>query len=159
MVVAAGKSANNRHLPQPMEGVSMTTIRQVNYCYVMTPDKPGAAATILSALRDSSVNLLVFSGFPAGRGKAQIDLVTDDLESLKALAKQQKWKLSRTKRAFLAQGVGERGAAIAPLATLATAKINITAATAIAAGEGRFGMIFWVKPAQHKRAAQLLVAS
>ena len=111
----------------------MSTIRQVNYCYVSVPDKPGAAASMLSALRDGNVNLLVFSGFPAGRGKAQIDFVSDDLD--------------------------ERGAAIAPLATLAASKINITAATAIAAGEGRFGMIFWVKPAQHKRAAQVLSAA
>ena len=137
----------------------MSTIRQVNYCYVSVPDKPGAAASILGALRDGNVNLLVFSGFPAGRGKAQIDFVSDDLDALKALAKQQKWKLSRVKRAFLAQGVDERGAAIAPLATLAASKINVTAATAIAAGEGRFGMIFWVKPAQHKRAAQVLNAA
>jgi hypothetical protein len=135
------------------------TIRQVNYCYVMTPNKPGAAAGILSTLRDGNVNLLVFSGFPAGRDKAQIDLVTDDLDALKALAKRHKWKLSRVKRAFLGQGHDEPGAAISPVATLAAAKINVTSATAIAAGEGRFGMIFWVKPAQHKRAAQLLGAT
>jgi hypothetical protein len=135
------------------------TIRQVNYCYVMTPNKPGAAAGILSALRDGNVNLLVFSGFPAGRDKAQIDLVTDDFDALKALAKRHKWKLSRVKRAFLGQGRDEPGAAIAPVATLGAAKINVTSATAIAAGEGRFGIIFWVKPAQHKRAAQLLGAT
>jgi len=132
------------------------TIRQVNYCYVMAPNKPGAAAQILGALRDGNVNLLVFSGFPAGRNQAQIDLVTDDHEGLKAVAKRLKWKLSRVKRAFLAQGRDEPGAAIAPVATLADSKVNVTAATAIAAGDGRFGMIFWVKPAQHKRAAKLL---
>ena len=135
------------------------TIRQVNYCYVMAPNKPGAAAGILSALREGNVNLLVFSGFPAGRDKAQIDLVTDDLDALKAVAKRLKWKLSRVKRAFLGQGQDELGAAIAPVAALAAARINITATTAIAAGEGRFGMIFWVKPAQHRRAAQLLGAA
>lgn len=134
------------------------TIRQVNYCYVMAPNKPGAAAQILSALRDGNVNLLVFSGFPAGRDRAQIDLVADDLGALKAVAKQQKWKLSRVKRGFLAQGRDQPGAAIAPLATLAASKVNVTSATAIAAGEGQFGMIFWVKPAQHNRAAKLLGA-
>lgn len=135
------------------------TIRQVSYCYLITPNKPGAAAQILSALRDANVNLLVFSGFPAGRDKAQVDLVTDDLEGVKAVAKRQKWKLSRVKRGFLAQGRDEVGAAVAPVATLAGARINVTAATAIAAGEGRFGMIFWVKPAQHNRAAKLLGAT
>ena len=135
------------------------TIRQVNYCYVMAPNKPGAAAEVLGALRDGNVNLLVFSGFPAGRERAQIDLVSDDVEALKAVAKQRKWKLSRIKRAFLGQGRDTPGAAIAPLARLAAARINVTSATAIAAGEGRFGMIFWVKPAQYKRAAQLLAAT
>ena len=135
------------------------TIRQVNYCYVMAPNKPGAAAGILSALRDGNVNLLVFSGFPAGRDKAQIDLVTDDFDALKAVARRHKWKLSRVKRAFLAQGRDEPGAAIAPLASLAASRVNVTAATAIAAGEGRFGMIFWVKPPQHKRAARVLGAT
>ena len=132
------------------------TIRQVNYCYVMAPDQPGAATAVLSTLRDAGVNLLVFSGFPAGRKRAQIDLVTDDLDALKGVAKRLKWRLSRPKRAFLGQGSDEPGAAIAPVAALAAARINVTAATAIAAGEGRFGMIFWVKPAQHKRAAKVL---
>jgi hypothetical protein len=135
------------------------TIRQVNYCYVVAPNKPGAAAEILSALRDGNVNLLVFSGFPAGRNRAQIDLVTDDLDALKAVAKQRKWKLSRIKRAFVGQGRDTPGAAIAPLAALAGARINVTSATAIGAGEGRFGMIFWVQPAQYKRAAQVLGAA
>lgn len=135
------------------------TIRQVNYCYLVAPSKPGAAAEILGALREGNVNLLVFSGFPAGRDRAQIDLATDDVDALKAVAKQRKWKLSRVKRAFLGQGRDTPGAAIAPLAALAAARINVTAATAIAAGEGRFGMIFWVKPAQHKRAAQVLGAA
>jgi hypothetical protein len=135
------------------------TIRQVNYCYLVAPSKPGAAAEILGALREGNVNLLVFSGFPAGRDRAQIDLATDDVDALKAVAKQRKWKLSRVKRAFLGQGRDTAGAAIAPLAALAAARINVTSATAIAAGEGRFGMIFWVKPAQHKRAAQVLGAA
>jgi len=133
-----------------------STIRRVNYVYVTAASKPGEAAHILEALRDANVNLLAFSGFPQGRNKAQIDLVTDDIDGLKALAKRKKWKLSPTKRAFLVQGTDDVGAAVSPLAQMGAANINVVAADAISAGEGRFGMIFWVAARDYNRAAKLL---
>lgn len=135
-----------------------TTIRKVNYAYVTVASKPGEAARILQALRDANVNLLAFSGFPQGRNKAQIDVVTDDFGGLKAAAKRHKWNLSPTKRAFLAWGTDEVGAAVPPLAKVAGAKINVIAADVIAAGEGRFGMLFWVEPRDYNRTAKLLEA-
>ena len=133
-------------------------VRKVNYAYVTAASRPGEAAHVLEALRAANINLLAFSGFPQGRNKAQIDLVTDDLEALKAVARREKWKLSRIKRAFLVQGIDRVGAALAPLATTGGANINVTAAYAIAAGEGRFGMIFWVASRDYNRAAKLLEA-
>lgn len=135
-----------------------TTIRKVNYAYVAAASKPGEAARILEALRDANVNLLAFSGFPQGRNKAQIDLVTDDIDGLKAVAKRLKWKLSRVKRAFLAQGTDELGAAVPALSKVAAAKVNAIAADIISAGDGRFGMLFWVEPRDYNRAAQVLEA-
>ncbi|MGH8286370.1 MAG: hypothetical protein ACRETT_11460 [Steroidobacteraceae bacterium] len=134
-------------------------IRRANYTYVTAASKPGEAARILETLRDANVNLLAFSGFPQGRSKAQIDLVTDDIDALKAVAKRKKWKLSRIKRAFLVQGTDEVGAALAPLAQMGAANINVIAADAISAGEGRFGMIFWVAARDYNRAAKLLQAT
>lgn len=136
-----------------------STIRKVSYAYVEVANKPGELARILEALREGNVNLLAFSGFPQGRGKAQLDIVTDDLDALKATAKQRKWKLSRTKRCFLMQGTDEVGAAVPPLSTIAGAKINLVASYAIAAGEGRFGMLFWVDPSDYNRAAKQLGAA
>jgi hypothetical protein len=136
-----------------------STIRKASYAYVTVASKPGEAARILETLRDANINLLAFSGFPEGRSKAQIDIVTDDVEGLKTAARVRKWKLSRIKRAFLVQGTDELGAAIGPLARLAAANINIVAADAIAAGEGRFGMIFWVDARNYNRAAKLLDAA
>ena len=135
------------------------TIRKVSYAYVTAASKPGEAARILQALRDANVNLLALSGFPQGRNKAQIDVVTDDLDGLKSIARVQKWKLSRIKRAFLAQGTDEVGAAVAPLAKMGAANINVIAADAVAAGEGRFGLIFWVEARNYNRAATLLDAA
>jgi len=37
--------------------------------------------------------------------------------------------------------------------------INVIAAAAITAGEGRFGMIFWVEPRNYNRAAKVLEAA
>ena len=134
------------------------TVRKVNYAYVTAASRPGEAAHVLEALRAANINLLAFSGFPQGRNKAQIDLVTDDLDALKAVARREKWKLSRIKRAFLVQGIDKVGAALAPLAKTGGANINVTAAYAIAAGEGRFGMILWVAPRDYNRVAKLLEA-
>lgn len=78
--------------------------------------------------------------------------MTDDLDALKGVARWQKWKLSRIKRAFLVQGPDEAGAAVAPLAKLGAANINVIA------GENRFGMIFWVDARNYNRAATLLDA-
>jgi hypothetical protein len=135
------------------------TIRKVEYAYFTVANRSGEAARILEVLRDANINLLAFSGFPQGRNKAQIDLVTDDIAALKAAAKRLKWKLSRTKRAFLAQGTDEVGAALPAIARMAEARINVIAADAVAAGEGRFGVLFWVAPRDYRRAAKLLNAA
>ena len=136
-----------------------STIRKVSYAYVTVVNKSGEAARILEALRDAGANLLGLSGFPQGRNRAQVDIVSDDIDRVMAAAKRHKWKLSRTKRAFLAQGTDEVGAALPPLARLAAAKINVIAADAVAAGERRFAMLFWVAPRDYNRAAKLLEAA
>jgi hypothetical protein len=136
-----------------------STIRKANYAYIEIPNKPGELARVLETLRDAGVNLLAFSGFPQGRGKAQLDLVTDDFDALKATARQRKWKLSRSKRCFLVQGADEVGAAVPPLSAVVAGKINLVAAYAIAAGDGRFGMLFWVEPRDYNRAAKRLGAA
>jgi hypothetical protein len=44
------------------------------------------------------------------------------------------------------------------LQKLADAGINVTAADAVSAGQGRYGMILWVKPRDYTRAAKALGA-
>jgi hypothetical protein len=132
------------------------TIRRVEYHYVTVPDKPGAGAGVLSALRDGGVNLLAYLGFPAGRGKSQIDLVPEDPAALKQAAKAARLKLSRAKRAFLVEGDDRIGVVADLTQRLAAAKVNITAACATAAGSGRYGMILWVRPASYAKAAKTL---
>ncbi len=66
--------------------------------------------------------------------------------------------MSKTKKGFHIQGRDEVGAVQKHLKKLAAAKINVTAADALCAGKGRYGMILWVKPGQYARAARVLGA-
>jgi hypothetical protein len=132
-------------------------VRKVSYCYVLVPSRPGQGAAVLAALRDTDVDLLAYSGFPAGGGKAQIDLVSDNMAGISRTARKHGW--SRPKRGFLAQGEDKVGAVHRHLKKLADARINITAADAVTAGGGRFGMILWVKPKDYGRAARKLAAA
>ncbi|MDH3457085.1 MAG: hypothetical protein OER90_09600 [Gemmatimonadota bacterium] len=134
-------------------------VKKVNYCYMKVPNRPGQGERVLSEIRDSGINLLAYSGFPIGKGKAQLDFVPDDLGALKRLAKKNGWRLSTTKKGFLVTGGDQIGAAHRQIKKLSDAKINITAADAIAAGKKRYGMIIWVKPNQYARAARLLRAN
>ena len=84
---------------------------KVNYCYLVVPSRSGAAANILAALKAAGLNLLAFSGFPVGKGKAQLDLVAARLTPIQKLAKTQGWKLSRPKKGFMIQGEDGVGAA------------------------------------------------
>lgn len=132
--------------------------RKVNYCYVTVSNRAGIAVNMLDQLKTEGISLLAFSGFPVKGGKAQVDLVANNLSSIRRLAKKHGWKLSKSKKAFLVQGSDKVGAIAGPIARLANAKINIIAADAVAAGKGRYGMILWVKPKVYSRAARALKA-
>ena len=132
------------------------TIRRVEYYYVTVPDKPGSGAGVLNPLQEAGVNLLAYLGFPAGRGKSQIDLVPEDPAVFKQAAQKAGLKLSRAKRAFLFEGDDRVGAVADLTRKLADAKVNITAACATAAGSGRYGMILWVRGASYGKAAKVL---
>lgn len=133
-------------------------IRKVNYCYVMVPNRAGQGAKVMDALKAAGVNLLAFSGFPGKAGKAQLDLIPEDMAALRRLARKNGWRLSKVKKGFLVQGTDRVGATQSHLAKLAARKINVTASDAIAAGKGRYGMILWVKPKDYNRAARVLRA-
>jgi predicted amino acid-binding ACT domain protein len=101
------------------------------------------------------VNLLAFSGFPAGR-KAQIDFVPEDAKAFKAVAKKGKWQVSPAKKVFLVSGDDRVGAGAELMGRLAQAKINVIASQAVTAGGGRFAMILWVAPTDVRKAAKVL---
>jgi hypothetical protein len=134
------------------------TVQRVEYFYVTVPNKPGAGARYLVALKDAGINLLAFSGFPEGRG-SQLDFVPADSAAFRRFARAAKWKLTGPKRAFLIAGDDRVGAIADVHAKLAEANINVTAIDAVCAGSGRFGAILWVAPGDVNKAAKLLGAA
>jgi hypothetical protein len=134
------------------------SIRRVQYFYVMAPDKPGEGARALQTLKEAGVNLLAFSGFPAGK-RAQLDFVPENPAEFRAIARKAKWKLTGPKVGFLIEGDDRTGVMADIYAKLATAKVNIVASDAVVAGAGRFGAILWVKPRDVARTAKVLGAA
>ena len=134
------------------------SIQRVEYFYVTVPNKPGEGARVLDTLKQAGVNLLVFSGFPEGRG-SQLDFVPADAPAFREVAKKAKWKVTGPKRAFLIQGEDRVGAIADVHEKLAAVKINVTAIDALCAGGGRYGAILWVASRDVARAAKALGAS
>jgi hypothetical protein len=133
-------------------------VRKINYCYAKVSTRAGQGAAMLSKLRDAGVDLLAFTGFPIGGGKAQLDFVSDDMAGVRRVAREEGWRLSKPKKGFLVQGRDEVGACHRQLAKLADKRINVTAVDALAAGQKRYAMILWVKPKDYARASRALRA-
>jgi hypothetical protein len=133
-------------------------VRKVSYCYLTVPNRAGQGAKVLRALKEAGVNLLAYSGFPVKGGKAQLDMVAESTARLGRVAKRSGWRLSKRKRGFLFHGEDKIGAVHRHIQRLADQKISVTAAQAVSAGKGRYGMILWVKPKDYSRAARALRA-
>ncbi|HEY7726497.1 MAG TPA: hypothetical protein VH880_14265 [Anaeromyxobacteraceae bacterium] len=121
-------------------------VRRVDYFYVEVDDRPGEGAKVLGKLRDAKVNLLAFTAFPAGKGRAQLTLVPERGDALEAAARGAGLKLSARKECFLVQGDDRVGAACDVLGRLAEAKVNCVSAQAAAAPGGKYGMVIFVRP-------------
>jgi hypothetical protein len=133
-------------------------VKKVTYCNTVVSNRAAEGAKVLAELKRVGVNLTAFSGFPTSGGRAQLDFVTEDIASVRRIFKQKGWPLSKPKKGFLIYGVDGVGAAFRHIKKLAAEKVSITAADAVYAGKGRFGMILWVKPADYRKAAKILNA-
>jgi len=132
-------------------------VRRVDYFATSVPNKPGEGARILTELEQAGVNLTGFSGFPEGR-KAQMDFLPADTSAFKVAAKKAGLAIGAKKSCFIVQGEDRPGAVAALARQLAEAGINITAMQAACAGEGRYNVLFWVKPEDVRKAAKVLGA-
>jgi len=134
------------------------SVRRVNYCYVTVPNRAGQGAKVLGELKDAKVNLLGYSGFPTKGGEAQLDLVAKSMGAIRRVARKNGWRMSQVKKGLLVQGTDRVGALHRHIRKLADENINVTAASAVGAGQGRYGMLLWVKGSDYGRAARVLRA-
>lgn len=134
-----------------------TTIRRTAYFSMQTPNRAGQGARLLKGLANEGVNLLAFTGFPSA-GRAQVDFIPYDSAKFARAARKLGMKVSKKKTVFLAQGSDKTGAIAAICGKLAAAGISMVAMDAVAAGQGRYGAIFWVKPKDVAKAARILRA-
>lgn len=132
-------------------------VRKASYYSMKVPQRPGAGAQVLAALKAAKVNLLAFTGFPASGG-AQVDFMPKDNAKFTQAARKAKLKLSARKTVFLAQGEDRVGALTQVLNRLAKARINLVSLQAVTAGKGRYGAMFWVKRKDVGRASRVLKA-
>lgn len=130
------------------------TVRQVEYFYMEVPNKVGEGAKVLQTLKEVGVNLVAFSGFPAGR-RAQLDFFPADPAAFKGVARANRWKLVGPKRGFLVQGDDRIGAVADLVGRLAGANISVIAIDAVSIYE-RYGALCWVAPRDIKKAAAVL---
>jgi hypothetical protein len=134
-------------------------VKRIEYYYTIVPDRTGAGAKVLNALKAARVNLLAFTGFPCGARRAQLDFVPSNERAFQAAVRKAGIKLVGPKTAFLIQGQ-DRVGAIADIANkLAKAHINVTAVDAVTTGRRRYGAILWVKSRNVAQAAKILGAS
>jgi len=129
-------------------------IRTAQYYKVQIADKPGTLAGALAPLREAGVNLLAVHAFPRSR-RTQVDVVPEDVTAFKDVAKAHKIKIQGPKMCLLMEGDDRLGALEDLVDRLGSAKINMIAVTGLAAGQGRYGAILWVKPGDVKKAAKV----
>src|SRR3989304_9255062 len=109
-------------------------IRKPQYFKVMVPNRAGASAKVFVALAQARVNLLAFSGFPRGGGKAQLDFVPENVAAFKKALRKAGVSVGGGKAVFLLGGADRPGAGWDGGGKLSQARINITAMHAVVAG-------------------------
>jgi hypothetical protein len=129
-------------------------IRTAQYYKVQIADKPGTLAGALTPQRNAGLNLLAVHAFPRSR-RTQVDVVPEDPTAFKSIAKMHKLKVQGPKMCLLVDGDDRPGALEDLVDRLGSAKINMIAVTGLAAGQGRYGAILWVKPGDVKKAAKV----
>jgi hypothetical protein len=134
------------------------SIRKVDYFKAGVPNRKGEGARVLAALRDEGVNLLAFTGFPRG-GRAQLDFVPENAAVFRKAAKRMGLRIAGKKRCFLIQGKDRAGVIAGIAAKLASAGVSIIALDGLAAGNGRYGAILWVRPKDVAKTGRALGAS
>ncbi len=131
-------------------------ISLVSYYKFIKADTPGSGAKFFAVFRAARVNLLAVHAFPSGKRRVQVDVVPANETAFGRAARKAKLKLGKKKKAFLIEGDDRIGILAQILETVGDAGVNVTAVTALRAGKGRYGAIFWVKEKDLRRTRRVL---
>jgi hypothetical protein len=131
---------------------------KVDYYSITIPNKPGEGARLLKSFSDAGVNLVGLWGYPKGAGKAQLDMVPEEVKAFSAAARKLKLKPGKKQVGFFVQGDDTVGACAEVFAKLAAVKVNVHAVQAASAGCGCYGMFVQVAPADVRKATKALNA-
>jgi len=132
------------------------TIRRVDYFNATVHDEPGQGYQILSQLANLGVNLLAFTGMPAGQARTQLTLFPEDPQCMAAAARRAGLPLEGPHPALLVQGDDELGAFARIHLRLYEARVNVFASSGVADGKGAFAYILYVRPEEYEGAARAL---
>lgn len=132
------------------------SVQLVAFYSVTLPNKLGQGIAVLSAIQAAGVNLLAFWGYPVKGRKVQFDIVPEKPGDLTRALKKAGREAGARKQALLISGADRPGALADAFAKLAGGGIDIYAAQALAAGEGRYACLLQIAEAGLKRAKKLL---
>jgi hypothetical protein len=130
-------------------------IRPVEYYSIALANRPGEGARVLTALKEAGVNLIGCWGYPAAR-KTMMDIVPEQPAAFSAAARKAKIKIGPRKQGFHVTGEDRIGAVAELFARLGDAGVNISAAQAIYAGAGRYGMFLEFEGPELRKAKKVL---
>lgn len=129
-------------------------IQRSNYFYTTVEDQPGEAYKLLTQLAGLGINLLAFSAVPIGPNRTQLALFPADEEKFLAESKLAGIGLDGPHPALLVQGDDELGALAEIHEKLYQANVNVYAANGVTDGQGSYGYIIHVRPADFTTAAE-----
>lgn len=132
------------------------SVQLVPYYSVTLSNKIGQGIAVLSALRAAGVNLVAFWGYPVKGKKVQFDIVPEKAAELTRALKKANLEAGPRKQALLVSGADRPGALADSFAKLAGGGVDIYAAQAVAAGEGRYACLLQIAEADLKKAKKLL---
>lgn len=132
------------------------TIRRVDYFHATVYDRPGEAVRFLTALADLGVNLLAFTAIPTGLNQTQLTIFPDDAHRLADESGRGGVKVDGPHPALLVQGEDAPGALVEIHEQLHDAGVNVYAATGVSSGQGSFGYVIHVRPADFALAVEAL---
>ena len=131
-------------------------IRRVDYFKATVKDQPGEAYKLLSLLADLGINLVAINLIPIGPLCTQMTLFPEDSHRLVKAAAGAKLDLAGPQRALLIQGEDVLGSLADIHSRLASANVNVFAASGVSDGKGHYCYILHVRPDEYERAAQTL---